>query len=353
MLALIAGLYLWLRRSNAIAPAVTPPSALRKWTAAFLVSAALSHVWWYVFDVHWLTDDRLVRNVIAVLLDHVTLVPLAMAMLLCMLQDRQRRLWPWFLAQVPVVVIAVVGIDRHDEGVLDVMSYWQTALMVGFILYYVRALLQYNRWLCENFADLEHKEVWQSLMFLVVIFIVYEVYSTNPGDMFREYLAQVNTIIIIAFLLWRVETLQRLDITADEMVEVGDSVAPEQEEQASPAQLTIPTTTIKEQLEKKCEARKLFLQHDLTLQQLAAAIGTNRTYLSVYFAQQGITYNAYINRLRIAHFMRIYRESMSTVDPQTATQLAKKSGFYSYSTFSSAFKSINNLSFAAWAKTLS
>ena len=353
MLALIAGLYLWLRRSNAIAPAVTPPSALRKWTVAFLVSAALSHVWWYVFGVYWLTDDRLVRNVIAVLLDHVTLVPLAMAMLLCMLQDRQRRLWPWFLAQVPVVVIAVVGIDRHDEGVLDVMSYWQTVLMVGFMLYYVRALLQYNRWLCENFADLEHKEVWQSLMFLVVIFIVYEVYSTNPGDMFREYLAQVNTIIIIAFLLWRVETLQRLDITADEMVEVGDSVAPEQEEQASPAQLTIPTTTIKEQLEKKCEARKLFLQHDLTLQQLAAAIGTNRTYLSVYFAQQGITYNAYINRLRIAHFMRIYRESMSTVNPQTATQLAKKSGFYSYSTFSSAFKSINNLSFAAWAKTLS
>lgn len=94
MLAFAAGLYLWLRRSNTIIPDVTPPRALRQWTAIFFITAALSHVWWFVLGIYWLSDDRLVRNITAVTLDYITLVPLVMGMLLHMLQDRQRRLWP-------------------------------------------------------------------------------------------------------------------------------------------------------------------------------------------------------------------------------------------------------------------
>ena len=39
---------------------------------------------------------------------------------------------------------------------------------------------------------------------------VYEVYTSNGGELLREYLSQVVTLVIIAFLLWRVETLQEL-----------------------------------------------------------------------------------------------------------------------------------------------
>jgi hypothetical protein len=143
ILALVSGLYLWLRRSNAIAPGVTPPMALHRWTAAFFVTAALSHVWWYVLGVYWLTDDRLVRNIVAVTLDHITLVPLVMALLLRMLQDRQRPLWPWFLTQVPTFVAAAVGIVRHDEFYgFDLTTYWQISVMTLFVLYYIHALIQ-------------------------------------------------------------------------------------------------------------------------------------------------------------------------------------------------------------------
>ena len=128
ILALVSGLYLWLRRSNAIAPDVTPPRALCRWTAAFFITAALSHVWWFVLGVYWLTDDRLVRNIVAVTLDHITLVPLVMALLLHMLQDRQRPIWPWVLTQVPILAAAIVGIVRHDEFFgFDLTTYWQIA----------------------------------------------------------------------------------------------------------------------------------------------------------------------------------------------------------------------------------
>ena len=108
ILALATGLYLWLRRSNTIAPDVTPPKALRLCTAAFFITAALSHIWWYVLGIYWLTDDRLVRNIVAVTLDHITLVPLVMAFLLRMLQDRQRPLWPWVLSQAQVETLAII-----------------------------------------------------------------------------------------------------------------------------------------------------------------------------------------------------------------------------------------------------
>ena len=334
MFALLAGLYLWLRRSNAIAPAVTSLKALRRWTAAFFITAALSHVWWYVLGVYWLTEDRQVRNIICIMLDHVTLVPLVIAMLLRMLQDRQRRIWPWALTQVLVIGAAAVGIATYKDYSLDLMHHCQVCIIVLFVIYYIYALVRYNRWLNENYADLEHKEVWQSLLFAVVLCLIYEAYSTNPGDMLREYLSQINTLIIVAFLLWRVETLQQLEPTAEE-----------KESEETPRGVNIGA-----QLAQQCEARQLYLQHDLTLQQLASTIGTNRTYLSGYFAQQGITYNAYINRLRVEHFVRLYRDGANSSRSVTAMQLAQQSGFYSYSTFSVAFKKFMGVTVTEWMK---
>ena len=338
MLALAAGLYLWLRRSNTIVPDVTPPRVLRQWTAIFFITVGLSHVWWFVLGVYWLTDDRLVRNITAVMLDYITLVPLVMAMLLHMLQDRRRRLWPWVLAQVPVVVIAAVGIIKHDEFYgLGLTHYWQMVVTGIFVVYYIHALVQYGRWLHENYADLEHKEVWQSLLFVVFIFIVYEVYFTNPGVMSREYLAQFNTLIIIGFLIWRVETLQTLE------VEETDKHTNEPEDN-----LVVLPSNIGAMLQEFCETPKLYLLHDLTLAQLSEAVGTNRTYLSTYFSQQGISYNIYINRLRIAHFEQLYRDALATQQPITAQQLAHESGFKSYRTFSVAFKQFNGQTVTAW-----
>ncbi len=340
MLALMAGIYLGLRRSNAIAPSVNPPKALRQWTAAFFVTAAMSHVWWFVLGTYWLADDRLVRNIICILLDHITLVPLVMALLLRMLQDRQRKIWPWAATEVIVIGGAAWGIATHNELGLDLMHTCQIGIIIIFIIYFVYMLVKYNRWLNENYADLDHKEVWQSMLFAVVLFIIYQIYATNPGDMSREYLSQVNTLIIIVFLLWRVETLQELEVK-------------EEDEEKETTYATIPTniyTNIGTMLQTRCEATQLYLQHDLSLTQLGKAIGTNRTYLSLYFAQQGITYNAYVNRLRITHFEQLYRENVEAHRTFTAQQLALECGFRSYSTFAAAFKQFNGQTVTSWMR---
>ena len=335
LLAAVAALYLLLRRANAIAPNITPPRMLRWWTAAFFLAAALSHVWWYVLGVYWMTDDRLVRNITVIMLDHVTLVPLVMSVLLALLQDRRRPLWPWLLVQVPVVVTGVMGIVKHDWFYgYEIAHYWQLAVITVFVVYYIHSLLQYGRWLRDNYADLEHKEVWQSLTFAIVLFVVYELYTTNAGELIKEYLAQVLTIVIVAFLVWRVETLQQLNPVAEPEVDQTDF------------------SHIGVLLEQHCAATQLYLQHDLTLAQLAATLGTNRTYLGAYFAQAGTTYNAYINLLRIEHFERLYVKAAAISRSVTAQQLAQESGFRSYSTFSAAFKKHRGISVASWMKNI-
>ena len=203
LLAVVACMYLLFRQRNVFADDVKSSLRLRRWTAALLAAIAASHLWWYAIGLYWLADDRLVRNITNIMLDHTTLEPLTMAVLLAMLQDRRRPLWPWLMAQLPVVIFAVVGIAQHSQFYgYELPYYWQLAVIAAFV-------------------TLERKEVWQSLAAVMVLLMVYMIYTSNAGELLREYLSQIISIVIIVFLVWRVETLQELDSEEDEPEDKG------------------------------------------------------------------------------------------------------------------------------------
>ena len=342
MMAVLAALYLWLRSGNALNSETESPKALRRWAAAFLASIAASHVWWSLLGTVWLTDDRLIRNIVAITLDRISFVPLMMCVLLRMLQDRRQPLWYIAVAMVPFVVVGVVGVVIHYDSFEWFVEGYSLLLGLTFIIYYVHALRRYGRWLHDNFADLEHKELWQSLLLLACILLVYVVYTTNEGALAVEYLAQVLTLVIIAFVVWRVETLQIL--LPEELEETEETVETEETEESREVSL------IGSRLVQHCEAPKLYLQYDLTLKQLALALGTNRTYLGAYFTARGETYNAYINRLRIDHFINLYQEAVAKGQNITAQQLSAQSGYRSYTTFYTAFKQRTGQTVTQWIK---
>jgi AraC-like DNA-binding protein len=334
MLAVVGCSYLLLTPGNAFSSDIRPPKTLRGWAAAFMAFVALSHVWWVVLGIFWLHEDRLVRNAVAIMLDSVTLMPSMMAMLLRMLQDRKRPLWPIGLSMIPVVAVVIVCIFIHCGALEPILQAYLLALAVIFVIYYIRAVRQYGRWLRDNYADLERKEVWKSLVTITCILLMFVAYKVS-GGMLMEYVTQINTIIIIGFLLWRVETLQTLESVP--LTNTG----------ALPMAIADYISTM---LKERCEGKQLYLQNDLTLVQLADAIETNRNYLSSYFEEQETTYNNYINRLRIDHFIHLYREATEENRSIAALRLAVRSGYKSYSTFSGAFKRITGLSVTDWMK---
>ena len=337
--ALIACVYMLFRRSNAIAPEVTPPLRLRRWVAVFFGVIVVSHISWYILvkcGHHF--GDSLMCIIVAAALDCMVLIPLIMGMLQAMLQDRRRPLWPFILASLPVAALFAVAAYRHDIVLLPWIRGYFILMTIVIIIYMIFAVRQYSLWLRHNYADLEHKEVWQSFLILAFCLIVLSFYVYSSSGMTYEYVLQTFDYLFVVILLWRVETLQALD-NNDDNDDITEATGLEEVMvlHSSASQTTIPGN-IGLLLEQYCEGGQLYLRKDITLSELSKAIGTNRYYLSLYFTRQDTTYNAYINGLRIQHFVRLYQEAVAADRSFTAQQLAQESGFRSYSTFATAFK---------------
>jgi AraC-like DNA-binding protein len=266
----------------------------------------------------------------------MTIVPLAIAVLFTMLQDRRRPLWPIAVMLAPVIVADLWCVAARSYALQQFVYVYFLLMCIGLIIFMVRALRQYDCWLRDNFADLEHKEVWQSFLVLGIIMMVFAIYALTSEGPAYQYAMQVVIAGLIGFLLWRVETLSDLS----EAIPHSSFLIPHS---------SLPDN-IGQLLQQHCIDTQLYLQHDLTLAQLAKAIGTNRTYLSQFFSFQGVTYNSYINGLRVSHFAKLYQAATADRHSFTAQQLAQESGFRSYRTFSEAFKRETGQTVTAWMK---
>ena len=327
----LAALYLLLRRSNAIAPSIRPPVRLRRWAAAFFLFSTLSHVWWLPFYIY-ASDQHSVCYVLLVILDSVLLLTTIAGTMLSMLQDRRRPVWPVLVGLIPFVALGVAIIVYPDEMLEQIAVLYILLFCTLFIGYMVFAIRRYGRWLNDNYADLENKKVWlsQVVAFLCMLLLALYFLSTN---MVLICWLHIIDIVLVCILLWRVETLQRL---------------PSQAQQPATQPTSIDLDQIEQLLVEHCVNTQLYLQHDLTLAQLALSVGTNRSYLSQYFSRQGYTYNTYINSQRVNHFIRCYEAAVAAGQPIVAQQLAQESGFRSYSTFGRAFAQRTGQTVTEW-----
>lgn len=102
---------------------------------------------------------------------------------------------------------------------------------------------------------------------------------------------------------------------------------------ATPLKQTLPIA--EGVLEQVVEEQRLYLNKNLTLADLAKALGTNRTYVSNYLGQfRGQTFYDYINEMRIS---RMSIPLMREHPEYKLEHIAKESGFASMSTFRRAF----------------
>ena len=355
---LVAAFYLLLRRANAIAPGIMPPPRLRRWTASFFVVSTLAHVWWLLFYIYS-SDLQSVSYLVLVMLDCVTLFTTFAGMLLSMFQDRRRSVWPAVMGMIPFVALSGAFMVYPSKLIEQIVSIYLLLLSVLFTVYIVFAIRQYGRWLNDNYADLENKKVWLSQVVSLVFLLFFILYAVVDIQTNQIYVLHVLELVFYGLLLWRVETLPQLESISTENADAtSDSETAEQENVETPARreltvlATVDLANIEGLLVEHCVNTQLYLEHDLTLQQLAHAIGTNRSYLSQYFSRQGITYNTYINNLRINYFISRYQESITSRQSVVALQLAHESGYNSYSTFSMAFKQRTGQSVTAWMRDL-
>ena len=362
--ALLLCLYLLLSKVNVIAPGVTPPVPLRRWAAALFGVVAVGHGYWLLAYAIGFEEHSPLHALLAVL-DGTGLLITLFGTMLSMLQDRRRPLWPFAAATVPIVVLGALQMAWPDVDFIPPLVVYMLSLYTVFTVYMTIAVRQYQRWLRDHYADLEHKEVWVSLTLLIVVLLLLVNYGF-ADDYSTFLLVRLTDFALFALLLWRVETLPTLDEALeqedDDLLPEQD-ILPEQDFQpglAQEAKIIAPPNSrrrkagddvlarIGQLLEKECVGTQLYLKQELTLLQLSSAVGVNRNYLGQYFASQGTTYYNYIHDLRIRHFMRLCREAVAAGRSFKAQQLALESGFRSYSTFAPAFKQRTGKSVTSW-----
>jgi len=362
---LVAALYL-LRPYNAFSASITPPVRLRRWAAAFFAFSALTHVWWLLFYIYS-GDLNSAAYKLIILTDCVLLLTTIDGTMLSMLQDRRRPVWPVLAAMLPFVALVATLMIHPSELLQQIAKAYLLLHCLLFAVYMVFAIRRYGRWLNDNYADLEHKRVWLSqavAFFCMLAFVLYIV----AENMVLFYCLHIVDLVLVFLLLWRVETLPQLDAAPEEeaytpqplerpvstaptesaFVPETMPIMPTQPEQPSANPINIDVDQMEQLLKEHCVAAQLYLENEQTLQMLAQTVGTNRSYLSQYFSRQGITYNTYINNLRINHFISRCRELAATGQNIPIQQLALESGFRSYRTFSRSFLQRTGQSVTEW-----
>ena len=211
--AVVLFLYLLLCRGKAIAPDVTPPARLRRWAAALFGVMAMTHVWWILFYTYS-DDTHSVIYGLLVAIDCMALPPVFVGTLLTMLQDRRRPLWPILVVMAPCAVLAVLQIALPSIDLTSPNKVYGLILVVAFITYMVVAVRQYGRWLRDNYADLEHKEVWLSLTLLICLMLLLLSYEFTDNYVMST-IAHLTGFPLAGLLLWRVETLN--DLSTDSL----------------------------------------------------------------------------------------------------------------------------------------
>ena len=341
----IAAVYLLMRRANAVVPGVTPPLRLRRWTASFFVVVALAHVWWLLFFIYS-GDLHSTAYLVLVMVDCMLLFVTFAGMLLAMLQDRRRPVWPALVTMIPFVALWGAVMAFPSKLFVQITAAYLVLIGLLFTVHMIFAIRQYGRWLNDNYADLENKKVWLCQAVALVCMLMFVLYVLAT-DMVLIWFIHIIELVLVGLLLWRVETLPRLDSMPTKEAEPSPS-NPLTSSPSNPLTFTIDLAQIEQLLKEHCVDTLLYLQHDLSLQDLAQAIGTNRSYLSQYFSRQSTTYNTYINNLRVNHFISRYGKLVAAGQSVVAQELAYECGFGSYRTFSRAFTQRTGQSVTAW-----
>ena len=200
-----------------------------------------------------------------------------------------------------------------------------TVVGVGYVK--MRRSMKYVRM---EFSEIEKIDAsWLRYVFIFsIVGQLAWLFTSLYAQVWADIIYYIVIILLWLLVLYYSWNFQPKGVNAEEMALIEDDL-PKNER-------VINTPPIdKEVFENVMVREKIYLHPDLTLQELASALGTNRTYVSNYISQViGMSFYDYINSLRIE------RSALPLIDEHpefTFEYVARQSGFASMSTFRRAF----------------
>lgn len=256
--------------------------------------------------------------------------------------------WAIFLLSVVLMITSTIGVF----GKVDAWVSWFPFFI--FFVQYVLLLRRFNilyhekRMKLEKYfaEDMQQFMSWIKKSIILVILTSVLSFTTLLGGIIYNYLFQVyvisaNFYIAISFINYAAMygKLNSAEVTDKERMET------DKEEQK------ISQTDNYEQLfgeqVKIWLSEKRFLAPQLTIDDLAAEMGTNKLYMSRYINRKhGANFSTWITQLRLEEAKNYMRENPNVKQEEVAIH----SGFSSSSYFSRVFSRFESMTPAAWRK---
>lgn len=310
----------------------------------------------YIKDLPWVsyfyTDDCF-RDRLSTCIDIVT-VPLYVLVLVEFCRPGSVTLRRAFWTGLPFLISSLLYIVFVNSFFFYVLIAMSVAYGTWYAVWTLHELPKYHRRLKEEYSyDEEINLHWLcGVMILFYVILAAWVYQA----LFKGYFSDI-VYMTVSLVSWSVVCyfINRQDVVFREVVgssgaadssdiEAQTTDSPEQQscpQPAVPASVSVEsspqTSDIDEQMVadiyKAFEEDRIYLNPKLRLSDLAARIGTNRTYMSQYFNHKcEQSFYEYVNNYRVRHSMVLLSDTDYTLEI-----IAEMSGFNSLSTFRRAF----------------
>ncbi len=212
-----------------------------------------------------------------------------------------------------------------------------TLIIFAYVRYAVR---RHNRYVKDNFSDIEDIQIaWLTVTTnLLTIGLAIWILTCIISSWIADSLFQLGMILLWGAILYFTLRQKELPINKSELT----ATLPKDEEES------LSNLQIRHNLEREINENKLFLNPQLTLTDLAAAVGTNRSYLSAYLNHELKTsFYDYINSFRLKMAMERLTNPNCT---KMLVEISEECGFNSLSTFRRVFHRAHGCSVSEWRR---
>lgn len=302
----------------------------------------------YIKDLPWVSSfyvDNCFHDRLSTCFDIVT-VPVYAMVLFEFCRPGSVTLRRGLLAELPFLIFSLLYIVFVNSFFFYVLIAMSIVYGTWCAVWTLHELPVYNRRLKDEYSyDEEINLHWlRGVMLLFYLILAAWVYQA----LFQGFLSDL-IYMITSLVSWSVVCyfINRQDVVIKAVACGGDSESadvqtsevqtfslPSETESSVPSAVaTSADVQIAQCIQKAFEEDKVYLNPKLRLSDLAARIGTNRTYMSQYFNQTcEQSFYEYVNDYRIRHSMQLLSDTDLTLEV-----VAEMSGFNSLSTFRRAF----------------
>lgn len=279
----------------------------------------LPDIYFYVNEVPWRDYAYVVVSLLTLLMC-LSIGP--WSYMACLQQPVKQYLFQPAILFVPSV-ITIWYVVAPEDWLLQAFLFVFMAENVVVVCYYIRLYRAFVRDIKKNYSSFSIRMIrglwaqWIASLLTLVAFIISMLQDTPLWGLVNI----ATNVFTIAVVIYTSEHLMPLP---EETETEGDGdLMPEDNHHV---------IDMSKVLHDNCEARLLFCNPELSLQDLAVAVGTNRTYLSKWFADNDTTFYNYINKLRVDYAAQL----LLTTD-DSVKKIQCDAGFASKTTFRKYF----------------